>query len=98
MIPEAGELRDIMASAVNECATNTKKHADGDILIVTTEEKDDEITFILTGNGESVEKDIRETGGLASLRTLVENSGGTMEIKAEDAFTVTIKMKNGSQE
>ena len=98
MIPEAGELRDIMASAVNECATNTKKHADGDTLIVTTEEKDDEITFILTGNGESVEKDIRETGGLASLRTLVENSGGTMEIKAEDAFTVTIKMKNGSQE
>ena len=98
MIPEAGKLRDIMASAVNECATNTKKHADGDTLIVTTEEKDDEITFILTGNGESVEKDIRETGGLASLRTLVENSGGTMEIKAEDAFTVTIKMKNGSQE
>ena len=40
---------------------------------------------------------IRETGGLASLRTLVENAGGTMEIKAEDGFTVIIKMKNGSQ-
>ena len=109
MIPEAGELRDILASAVNECATNTKKHADGDTLTVTTEEKDGEVTFILTGNGEpsekdtyvsgtDSEKDIRETGGLASLRTIVESAGGSMEIKVEDAFTVIINLKNGSQE
>ncbi|MBO4922043.1 MAG: hypothetical protein J5372_09040 [Lachnospiraceae bacterium] len=104
MIPEEGELRDILASAVNECATNTKKHADGDTLIVTTEEKDDTVIFTLTGNGEPPEKDaadsgavpektIKETGGLASLRTLVENAGGTMEIKADEAFTIIIKMK-----
>ena len=101
MIPEEGELRDILASAVNECATNTKKHADGDTLIVTTEEKGDTVIFTLTGNGEPPEKDaadsgvvpgkaIKETGGLASLRTLVENAGGTMEIKADEAFTVVI--------
>ena len=137
MIPEAGELRDILASAVNECATNTRKHADGDTLTVTTEEKEDGVIFTLTGNGNPSEKEdgvisartddgelsgkevgvisaqtcdgepsgkevaisggatkkaIRETGGLASLRTLVENAGGTMEIKAEDTFTVIIKM------
>ena len=107
MIPETGELRDILASAINECATNTQKHADGDTLTVTTEEKGDMVIFILTGNGQPPEKDtvgsgsvhentIRETGGLASLRTLVENAGGTMEIKAEEDFTVIIKMKNGS--
>lgn len=107
MIPETGELRDILASAINECATNTQKHADGDTLTVTTEEKEDMIIFVLTGNGQPLEKDtvgsgsvhentIRETGGLASLRTLVENAGGTMEIKAEEDFTVIIKMKNGS--
>ncbi len=107
MIPETGELRDILASAINECATNTQKHADGDTLTVTTEEKEDTIIFVLTGNGQPPEKDtvgsgsvhentIRETGGLASLRTLVENAGGTMEIKAEEDFTVIIKMKNGS--
>ena len=101
MIPEEGELRDILASAVNECATNTKKHADGDTLIVTTEEKGVTVIFTLTGNGEPPEKDaadsgvvpgkaIKETGGLASLRTLVENAGGTMEIKADEAFTVVI--------
>ena len=108
MIPETGELRDILASAINECATNTKKHADGDTLTVTTEENENTVIFILNGNGQPPEKDtagtgsvngntIRETGGLASLRTLVENAGGTMEIKAEDGFTVIIKMKNGSQ-
>ena len=107
MIPETGELRDILASAINECATNIQKHADGDSLTVTTEEKEDTIIFVLTGNGQPPEKDtvgsgsvhentIRETGGLASLRTLVENAGGTMEIKAEEDFTVIIKMKNGS--
>lgn len=105
MIPEAGESRNILASAVNECATNTKKHADGDTLTVTTEEKEDEIIFTLTGNGEISEKDtpksasapekpVRETGGLASLRTLVENVGGRMEIKTEAAFTVIIYIKN----
>lgn len=76
-------------------------------MTVTTEEKEDTIIFVLTGNGQPPEKDtvgsgsvhentIRETGGLASLRTLVENAGGTMEIKAEEDFTVIIKMKNGS--
>lgn len=118
MIPEAGNIRDILASAVNECSTNTKKHADGDTLTVTAEEKDGAVIFTLTGNGEPLEKDsadigtapesntadsdvtsqkaIRETGGLASLRTLVENAGGTMEIKAEEAFTVIIKIPKPS--
>ena len=118
MIPEEGELRDILASAINECATNTKKHADGDTLTVTTEEKEDTVIYTLTGNGATPEKKttasdttfqkvvvhtgtmseniIKETGGLASLRTLVENSGGSMEIKAEETFTVIIKIKNGS--
>lgn len=118
MIPEAGNIRDILASAVNECSTNTKKHADGDTLTVTAEEKDDTVIFTLTGNGEPPEKDsadigtspesntadsgvtsqkaIRETGGLASLRTLVENANGTMEIKAEEAFTVIIKIPKPS--
>ena len=126
MIPEAGELRDILASAVNECATNTKKHADGDTLTVTVEEKEGTVIFTLTGNGEppekekinlgtmpenetaisvsmlekeqfsshsTLEKTIRETGGLVSLRTLVENAGGTMEIKTEEGFTVIIALK-----
>ena len=118
MIPEAGELRDILASAVNECSTNTKKHADGDTLTVTAEEKDGAVIFTLTGNGEPPEKDsadigtapesntaesgvtsqkaIRETGGLASLRTLVENAGGTMKINTEEAFTVIITIPKPS--
>ena len=119
MIPEAGNIRDILASAVNECSTNTKKHADGDTLTVTAEKKDGAVIFTLTGNGEPPEKDladigtapesdtadsgvtsqkaIRETGGLASLRTLVENAGGTMEINTEEAFTVIITIPKPSQ-
>ena len=103
MIPEEGTLRDILASAINECATNTKKHADGDMLTVTTEEKKDTVIFTLTGNDNLSEKDttepgaapfktVKETGGLASLRILVENAGGTMEIKTEETFTVIIRI------
>ena len=80
------------------------KTADGDTLTVTAEEKDGAVIFTLTGNGEPPEKDtensdaaprktVRENGGLASLRTLVENAGGSMEIKTDEAFTVIVKMK-----
>ena len=90
MIPEHGDPRAILAAAVSECATNVRKHADGDTLTVTTSETEGIISMTLIGNGNSVTKPVTESGGLASLRRLTEQAGGTMEITAAPDFTLTI--------
>ncbi|MCR5460302.1 MAG: hypothetical protein K6F51_10425 [Acetatifactor sp.] len=92
MIPEDGAPRSILAAAVSECATNTKKHADGDLLVVNAEETEGRWTFRLSGNGEPAEKPVSESGGLSSLRTLVENANGSMEVATLPSFTLIIKI------
>lgn len=92
MIPEDGTPRSILAAAVSECATNTKKHADGDLLVVNAEETEGRWTFRLSGNGEPAGKPVSESGGLSSLRTLVENVNGTMEVATLPSFTLIIKI------
>lgn len=96
VIPAGGSARNILAVAINECATNTRKHANGDRLDVATEEKDGGLSIRVISNGESAEKKISEAGGLASLRRLVENGGGKMEISGTAPFTLQINLKNGS--
>ena len=91
-IPEGGEQRTILAAAINECATNTKKHADGDLLKVTSEDKENSVIFSLAGNGKVTEKQVTESGGLASLRTLVEKTGGNMSIISSGEFKLVIEL------
>lgn len=98
MIPEDGAPRVILAAAISECATNTRKHADGDRLTVTTEADGAWVSFTLTGNGKPADKPINETGGLASLRRLAENAGGSMEITASPDFTLTLRVPATSPE
>jgi len=89
-IPEDGARRMVLAAAINECATNTRKHADGDLLEVEIEERGKQCMITLACNGEVPMKPISESGGLASLRTLVENAGGSMEISLSSVFKITI--------
>ena len=94
MIPEGGAPRSILAAAINECATNIRKHADGDLLTVNTDMSGETVVFTLVGSGNAPAGPVTETGGLASLRKLTEKEGGTMEVSAEPDFTLTIRMPN----
>jgi hypothetical protein len=91
-IPENGTPRTILAAAIRECASNLRKHADGNRLEVETEDDDNEIRFTLAGNGRAPEKPFSETGGLSSLRTLVENAGGTMSVSAQSSVSIEIQL------
>lgn len=82
----------IILAAVRECASNTAKHAGGDKLFLTVEELENEICATLTNNGRVPENGIRETGGLKSLRRMVEEAGGSMEIATEEMFTVCLRL------
>ena len=93
-IPEGGTPRTVLAAAIRECASNLRKHADGDLLQVTMEETGGTLRFTLCGNGAPPRRPVAVTGGLASLRTLAQNAGGEMKIDAAPAFTVTIELPN----
>lgn len=82
----------IILAAVRECASNTAKHAGGDKLYLTVEELENEICATLKNNGRVPENGIRETGGLKSLRRMVEEAGGSMEIATEEMFTVCLRL------
>lgn len=94
--PEHEPHRGILAAAIRECAANTVKHANGDRL--TVELLEDRAgrswTFLLCSNGTPPERPIRESGGLLSLRSLVEGKGGTMTVRTgpgpEDAFRLEL--------
>ena len=90
-IPPAEEQpRAILAAAIRECATNAVKHAEGDRLAADVQHRGQDFVFTLHSNGQPPATPIRETGGLLSLRTLVEREGGSLRIKCSDAVCVTI--------
>ena len=92
MIPAKDPFRGILAAAVNECASNAVKHAKGDALSVLIQSTEAELSYVLRSNGAAPALPIRETGGLKSLRTLVEKEKGTMQTAAAPAFTLTIRL------
>lgn len=92
MIPAEGSPRNILSVAINECATNTRKHANGDELKVDVREEDGFVSFRVSSNGESPKKKINETGGLLTLRTVAENAGGSMKISTEGEFCIDIRI------
>lgn len=90
-LPEAEPAKHIIATAIHECFTNTVRHAKGDLLqirVVDKEQGQSEVIF--TNNGNQPTEDIIERGGLASLRSLVEGAGGTMNIDIEEGFRLRI--------
>lgn len=91
-IPVRAPFRELLAAAIQECASNTVKHADGDSLSVWIREEKDRVSYVLRGNGARPDKPIRETGGLLSLRTLTERSGGTLRLTAGPEYRVTLEI------
>lgn len=91
VIPEGDPARKILAAAIGECASNTVKHAGGDRLRVEIY-NDGGFVYILSSNGKQPEGEIRETGGLLSLRLLVENEGGAMQETILPEFTLRISL------
>ena len=92
MIPSENPYRSVLASAVSECASNTVKHADGDRLSVDIRNTDTDITYVLKSNGDAPAEPIRESGGLLSLRSLVEKERGTMQIVISPEYALIIRL------
>lgn len=61
-------------------------------------ESDAEYAVTLTNNGRQPEQDIKEGGGLSSLRTMAENADGQMTVESVPKFSLTITVPKEKQE
>ena len=92
IIPADDPYRTILAAAISECAANTVKHANGDQLSVDISKTGTDIVYILKNNGEQPTEAIRESGGLLSLRSIVEQEGGMMHTEISPEYRLTIRL------
>lgn len=79
--------------AIHECLTNTVKHARGRLVQVTVTQDAENDVITLTNDGEPPAGPVRETGGLANLRALIERQGGRMEIESAPVFRLVLRLK-----
>ncbi len=95
--PQAESARKILAQAVTECAANTVKHAEGDLVTVTILDEDEEVIIRIINNGKPPKGVIRESGGLLSLRRNVEAAVGAMKIEYEPDFVLELKLQESRE-
>lgn len=91
-LPEYPAYRALLAQAVQECAANAVKHAEGDRLVLRPEKNGKEWTVRITNNGWPPEKPVTESGGLLSLRRYTEAAGGTMTVESSPAFALVLRL------
>lgn len=91
-LPDDESERHIVATAMHECLTNTIRHAGGDTLYVEVEKMPEGYRVVYTNNGTVPDAPIYEKGGLNSLRNLVEQAGGTMQITITGQYMLTIEL------
>lgn len=89
-LPTEPAHRQILATAMHECLTNTLRHAGGDEICVGVNDIGPVVKAEFTNNGRKPDGPITEQGGLGSLRSLVEAAGGQMTIAVSDGFKMTI--------
>ena len=91
-IPMSARVEKIIVLACRECVTNCKKHAKGSAVNVKITNRDNFYTVSITNDGEKPKDEIKEGGGLTSLRQTVENAGGEMHVSHRPHFALIIDL------
>ncbi len=92
VMPTPPQSRALVALAINECASNCVRHADGTEIYITFDRKSGYEEIVLMNNGVPPKDEIREGGGLSMLRRRVEEAGGSMEIESMPNFKLTLTL------
>ena len=92
VLPTDESRRGVLAAAITECATNAVKHAGGDALSVSIRDTGAGTVFTLQSNGKTPEGEVAASGGLLSLRSLVEQEKGGMRIESKPCVRLTIEL------
>jgi signal transduction histidine kinase len=79
-LPTAPSVASVVSCAIDECLTNTIKHADGETLFVRCNEEGGYAIVCFSNDGTPPSAPIVESGGLKNLRNMVESAGGIMMV------------------
>lgn len=96
-LPEERETAYLLTCAVRECVTNAVRYAKATELRAVFSEVDGYAVVAVTNNGLPPEKEIREGGGLSTLRRRVELAGGHMLVQSLPVFKLTVKLPKGKE-
>ena len=87
--PENVHIRKILSTATREAIINASRHAGADKVDIEILSEDKVTCIVFTNNGKVPDK-VTEGGGLSSLRQLVEDNGGTMNVMSDPQFRIII--------
>lgn len=80
----------LLFTATREALTNAVRHAGAGLLEVEITETAGFWRAVFRNDGEQPAEPIVEGGGLSGLRKRVEDAGGTMTVRADPAFSLTV--------
>jgi glucose-6-phosphate-specific signal transduction histidine kinase len=87
----------LLTCAVRECVTNAVRYADAAALYVDFSETLDAASVVITNNGKLPEGEIKEGGGLSTLRRRIEREGGSMVVQAQPTFGLTVTIPKNKE-
>ncbi len=94
-----GEHNNITALlCINEMLKNAYRHADAKKLTVKISHTHSEINLIIHNETKSKLPEIKEGGGLSSLRERIEQAGGTMCMTCDDGVSMSVKLLKGGEQ
>ena len=89
-LPTNEHVAYLLTCAVRECVTNAVRYAEATALYVDFSETADTASVTIANNGKLPEGEIKEGGGLSTLRRRIEREGGSMVTQAKPGFRLTV--------
>jgi len=93
-LPEEGRAHSIVDKAISTHVTNVLRHAHGTKLFVRcAREPGGAYVVEFSNDGDPPQDYVRETGGLADLRRMVEDAGGSMNVQSTPRYVLTLRLE-----
>ena len=89
-LPRCEDMAYLLTCAVRECVTNAVRYAEATALYVDFAENEETASVTVTNNGKVPEGEIKEGGGLSTLRHRVERAGGIMVLQSQPTFRLIV--------
>ena len=90
--PAARATRELYALILRECTSNGVRHAGATELYADSEHRPQAWHLCITNNGTPPRAEIKEGGGLSSLRRRIEKAGGTVTVHSLPVFVLEVTL------
>ena len=90
--PAARATRELYALILRECTSNAVRHAGATELYADSEHRPQAWHLCITNNGTPPRAEIKEGGGLSSLRRRIEKAGGTVTVHSLPVFVLEVTL------